>query len=138
MVSHNIRVPALIPLLVRQRIQIVELGEFREARVSDDDVEPPERADRLRDAVFDVGDLAAVALDDGRFDLVGLSEFLGEGEGGGFAVDVVDGDVGAFGGEFSGDFGAETSGLECGVSDLGGVWMSCPYCVRGYMLAFRQ
>lgn len=40
---------------------------------------------------------------------MGLLEFVGELRGGGGVVGVVDGDVGAFGGELAGDFGAEAA-----------------------------
>jgi hypothetical protein len=49
-------------------------------------------------------------LEDGGFDFgVDGLDFLFQLFGWGFVVGVVDGDVGAFGGEFAGDFCAQTS-----------------------------
>lgn len=107
----DIRVETLIPFLVRQGVEVFEVGEFGKTRIADDDVQTPEGFDGFSDAVLAVCYHAAVAFDDGRLHAVLRLQFLGEFQRGTFIVGVVDGDVAAFGGELAGDFGTETSGL---------------------------
>ncbi len=59
--------------------------------------------------MYAVGHVAAVALEDRGLHFVGAFEFLGEFLCRRFVVGIVDGDVGAVGGEFTADFCAETS-----------------------------
>ncbi len=92
--------------------EIIEHYLFRISFLSytyNDTINTAKGFDGFLDAALAVVHFGVVALDHGRFDAVGGLDFFGEVLGGLLGVGVIDGDVGAFGGEFAGDFGAETS-----------------------------
>ena len=71
MVSFDVGVPALVPLIVRHGVEVFETGEFGETSVADDDVEASKGGDCGFDAVLNVGDYATVAFHDYGLDVVG-------------------------------------------------------------------
>lgn len=109
MIAFDVGIPAFVPFVITQIVQIVELGESGPSCVADDDVETTERFYGFADAAFNVRDVACIALENCCFDVVLGFEFAGKFFRRSFFTVVVDGDIAAFCGEFASYFCSESS-----------------------------